>query len=125
MREILYRGKRKDNGEWVYGFILNDAHTLIGYYKNSHDFCIIEVIPETVGQYTGGGDKNGDKIFAGDIVKIYWKENTATIGFIKYVNCLYRFTIVENGVPYGFDDTTTLEVIGNIYDNKNLLEEKL
>ena len=68
MREILFRGKRKNNGEWVYGFVLNAEYTLIGYYKNGHDFCIVEVIPETVGQYTGLKDNKGNKIFENDIV---------------------------------------------------------
>ena len=73
MREILFRGKRKDNKEWVEGFYFENFETCYimstKYQENLMTKFIFEVIPETVGQYTGKEDKNGVKIFKDDIVK--------------------------------------------------------
>ena len=129
MREILFRGKKKTDGEWCTGnlFIddkVDEYEILIGY--TNYRVCWT-VIPETVGQYTGLTDKNGKKIFEGDILR------TGTrMGYILFEKGCFRFRW-KNFDKYRDDFFKTciiteygsfreLEVIGNIHDNPELLE---
>lgn len=125
MREILFRGKRIDKSEWVYGSycyaeLLN---------KSGYEHLIIEqsaegkshnVVVESVGQYTGLTDKNGTKIFEGDIVTM------PRYGSGKHKSVVYfkngKFAV--NGSNYNFKDICprNMKVIGNIHDNPELLE---
>ena len=129
MREILFRGKRTDNGEWEYGDLWCNPY-------GKRVVCIVspindqgttggnEVDPETVGQYTGLKDKNGRKIFERDIVK-----RGDRIWIIEYdVKCaqFVMKTFTERGVFFirSFDliPSEWCEVIGNKFDNPELLE---
>ncbi len=135
MREILFRGKRAGNGEWVYGYYIKATHhwhkrgihkdwiatgaTQNGGWCNVYDKHA--VIPATIGQYTGLTDKNGTKIFGGDIVKLFLIYDTE-VGVIGWSDIDFRFKItLSDGVAYGFDVTDKFEVIGNIHDNPELL----
>lgn len=131
MREILFRGKRVDNGKWVYGSYIRfradenafDAHQIYSYYNNE----LYDVISKTVGQYTGLKDKNGKKIFEGDICGCFCKTQ---IFEVKYCDdrCGYFFDecVTSGGckpAPECLGNLrNTIEVIGNIHDNPELLE---
>lgn len=136
MRDILFRGKRKCDGLWVkgtgiihqtdyYGEKVDRYFIVDGTTTEDNDIGIIyEVIPKTAGQYTGLQDKNGAKIFEGDIVKFLYL-NPCSDGFDD-TNCgevIYSedatFTVEGD---YLLGELNDLEVIGNIYDNPELLE---
>lgn len=115
MREILFRGKRVYDGEWVYGYYVYDKNydkvyiDGFNYYDSEYIEFMSEVIPETVGQYTGVKDECGKKIFEGDIVKWFHGE----IYTVVYEDSHF-IGVKEYGFISLYD--TTFEVIGNIHD---------
>lgn len=126
MREILFRGKRTDNEEWVYGFLadyiagvkasINPEY--MGVVDEKNFYC---VDPATVGQYTGLTDKNGKRIFEGDVVAYYRYGNLAVVWDDG------AFQLMREDTFYDMLDHYTIEfavVIGNIRDNPELLEVK-
>lgn len=137
MREILFRGKRIDNGEWVVGIpwiftppvnkaVIVYAMGLVGEDDDTSRYCEChEVDPSTIGQYTGLTDKNGKKIFEGNIVKGFYKPTDKLVcGSVKYENHLARMLILNRGVCAGLSHCHHVEVIGNIHDDPELLEGK-
>lgn len=133
MREILFRGKRTDNGKWVYGsFIpdmlkaLEERDILDGFIKpfgrTKEERLMVDVERETVGQFTGLYDKNDKKIFEGDIIT-GWFNHKKIVGYIFYGGNA-RFFVQRDGMyGIGLDNSNCwLEIIGNIYDNPELLE---
>lgn len=118
MRDILFKGKRVDNGEWTEGYFFKTWDKVFLLWGMTGD-CpnMEEVVPETVGQFTGLTDKNGKKIFEGDIVE----SPNGTQGFIEWQNAECAF-LVNIGDDWQTMDDCPYEVVGNIYDNKE--EEK-
>lgn len=129
MREVLFRGKRKDNGEWVYGDLIHrkiwtSQLYIIREEDNGFDsYTEYEVIPETVGQYTGLTDKNGKKIFEGDICRHYSNYSGKNIyaPIVFELGMFYLKYDDKAGMPLG-DMCEKIEVIGNIHDNPELLK---
>ncbi len=119
MREILFRGKRIDNGEWVYGFpfsyqvrlVVEGIETLIG---DRH-----RIDPSTVGQYTGLTDKSGKRIFEGDVVECREYGNLAVVWDYGAFQLMREDTFYDTLDHYS---TRFSVVIGNIHDNPELLE---
>lgn len=135
MREILFRGKDVISGEWVYGDLAQEKHT-----DNSIKCAIVqtlstyEVTPSTVGQYTGLVDKNGKKIFEGDIVSyIIVTGGIEDLSIPANVRHTVTYDEKHGAFRIGYHyfcggtmrevvDANNLVVIGNIHDNHELLK---
>ena len=139
MREILFKAKRKDNGKWVEGYyqkrydLLGNEEHLIFHADSYRVWEYAEIVPETLCQFTGLCDKNGNKIWENDIVKTV-SDIYAPVKFGLYTT---GFALEEcnQGFYVDFPDETYLrhelgywnnkvEIKGNIFDNPDLLQEE-
>lgn len=124
MREILFRGKRIDNGDWIYGFVLNSKKDDGWGITNESDY-FHDVDGNTIGQYTGMTDKTGTRIFEGDIVS--YNGSKEVVRFDTSLNIPCFTTGIGKGSstkPHPYKISKSHVVIGNIYDNPDILEEK-
>ena len=147
MRDILFRGKRKDNCEWVEGAFcpkscdglhdpMVDRPSIIKLDEPNDGFWF-DVDPDTVGQYTGLQDKNGKRIFEGDILKTHYAnaKNSEFVEVVAFHNGRFcaegnlfgggrSWASLWDGIPHVPQDKTIymdgMEVIGNIHDNPEL-----
>lgn len=157
MREILFRGKRRDNGEWTYGSFIPDllevfegVKDLDGFIKpfgrTQEERIMVEVDRETVGQYTGLADKNGVKIFEGDIVLVNGSTESPYLFEVKFGTCGgvknvehkvgyvgFYFSVITDSkwiksslrtdpIYFLSDLGCEAKVIGNIHDKPELLK---
>lgn len=139
MRDILFRGRRLDNDEWVYGYYFCETHYL-HLYKPQHnifsgvndyneqygtsDYHMAQVDPTTVGQFTGLTDKNGKKIFEGDIVTQPVRETRQhSPCVIEFYNGCFKAHYISDKRFFDryYDINSFTKVIGNIHDNPELL----
>lgn len=132
-KNYLFRGKRKDNGEWVEGFYCKYPHQFSSFLephifvssfnaeKETGSCTAYPVIPETVGQYTGSIDKNRTKIFEGDIVRAITHLTDIYVGAVTFENGAFWY---KNWSWFKFQfKFEKTEIIGNIYDNPELIGE--
>lgn len=132
MREILFRGKRIDSSEWAEGcYIKDEQDSTTAYIGNIfgvdglmlvHVMDIVKVAPDTVCQYTGLTDKNGRKIFDGDIIK--YSKKLFKIVWVAECAHFAAYPLQENSWSPCMNVGTVknVEVIGNIFDNPDLVE---
>lgn len=135
MREILFRGKRKDNGEWVMGnlFVPDNPETPTQICIGTNIVRIsYDIDPKTIGQYTGLKDKNDKKIFEGDILNVrsydYNYEYSTKVFYNSHTLCVdvygqdYDYTAIGFAYDVWDDENCEIEIIGNIHDNPELLK---
>lgn len=155
-REILFRGKSVETNEWVYGSYILEKYGNTPYicyfeYGTFVNIKQVEVIPETVGEFTGMTDKNGTKIFEGDIVKTQpfldrpdsaKRKSKQFLGIVKHIihtfkgneffpeqkyNSYWQVKIMEDTGKYNYCSWSRFwncEVVGNKFDNPELIKEE-
>jgi uncharacterized phage protein (TIGR01671 family) len=125
-RIIKFRGKRIDNGEWVYGYLVCGADGrafIVPKFKDNRKSPYLpytyKVIPETVGQFTGLHDKNGKEIWEGDVCDTYSYDYGHQKQVVIFKNGSFCFDYM--GWAMSEYKINLTEIIGNIYENPELI----
>lgn len=125
MREILFKAKRIDNGEWIEGYYVHADETLcksdVHVIFNGYDLSVAaenEVDPETICQYTGLTDRNGVKIFEGDFVNVRTTAYMFRSCVVKWNESNAMWSVASGVARYRMSDSFKYEVIGNIHDEE-------
>ena len=129
IREVIFRGKRTDNGEWIEGSLLGidwcDKPSTYSIAPNTPVSVFYSVIPETVGQYTGLTDKNGVRIFEGDIVRydVNYHDMVISYDVENWGGWLYE-DMDDNMQAYSIYEfcLKDIAVVGNIHDNPDIIK---
>lgn len=134
MREILFKAKQLNDGKWIEGYLIKifaDDYRIatvddIGcaYTRNGvYDGYMTEIDPNTICQYTGLTDKNGNKIWENDVVKHVTECGVYKCSYDLY-NCEYQFDNKNESFGMGYASIHKFEVIGNIFDNPELMKNE-
>lgn len=131
MCEILCRGKRRDNGEWVEGYYIRTSCSEIeaviiptsAFAERNRNLRLEvdewwEVDPDTICRYTGSTDKNGKKIYEGDVVRAW----SGFLDRVVYENGCFMMELQIYHYEWSYQTPEQMEVVGNIYDNQELLK---
>lgn len=131
-REILFKAKRTDNGEWVEGYYVKYqpcasrpeyVHGIVPTYASA--LYMIKIDPDTLCQYTGLTDKNDKRIWENDIIRTFENDSKDTlINIVKFIDGCFK-VFKKHYLPMNLDcyEKSDLESIGNIFDNLDLLDE--
>jgi hypothetical protein len=129
MRELVFRGKKKANGEWMFGGVQRcggdpGEKLFLVPYNFIPPITFVEIYPETFGEYTQLKDINSKRIFEGDVVRFYYDFPNVQVDWVEWKEGCYPafdlgnswFNCTNNLVKLLNDDTAKLEIIGNIHD---------
>lgn len=133
MREVKFKGERLDNGEWIFGDLIENQGRFFIYHATNEttiedsdngriSIVAVEVDPSTVGQYTGMKDKNGKEIYERYILRIYYDDGDSSLTDVRDFGEIDYYTDDSDYTILAWFDPEKCEVIGNIHDNPELLK---
>ena len=130
MREIKFRGKTIDTGEWLYGNLQVPKKESVGYYMWDTGMWQREVDPETIGEFTSLKDRNGNDIYEGDIISFDYgvgepvSEDLIEVRFVRGVFAFLWNGDLDDECPVASPTHEWANVVGNIHDNPELIKNR-